>query len=1816
LPVEAQIAPEELEKLRQKWLQEQKQQQAAPSPQKEGGADKPKPQSQKPQAAPQQQGPPAPGGMNPVQKWTEENIAIPVTDFIDNTFKGDQQSPEEIAKMRAAQRAQYQSDQVNLQNKIDTAPGGMFTGELVRGLAGGVEDFAEGAVNLPGQAANFVFGSTFKPVNFGLVRENSTSAGKGLRTLTRYVTSSRQFSRLGFGNAASGAMGFATRAGQGFIEDFVGADGTAEDGTLIGSTPFTQMLQTNDSNDPIVNRALVGLEGALFESVGAPAVEALWKVVGGSKAITKLDEVARAWSKGAKKRQLDQMILNVERNLGIKMDQVAKSGDPIQDLLAETRRMLTDPQVLRDQRKAAAVAEYHRAAREIAAPKLAKQAQARLKKLLADTFAQDNYGSTLDYTKATERDLALRLIQEDPSRMKLNQLIAEAAETVDETDPVLQYLRARADAYEASKMLDDVANTVKYGGDPDERVFDVTRLPDIQDEIGRIDAEKADFSANLAKADEGLAKANELIESEAALGGQLNLQIADLTSKLDSFPTAEEIAKQSSIKLSLSKAQVDRINSLTLPEGVTITPGRRVQGLTADNIDDFRAAVAELGASGDKVASNLSARLDNLEVPPKSNFQSREAIQAQLDDLVARRNDIFGKQVESRQQAMVAKAEADKLRANVEQLTVQKEAITSRMSGKEADFQANYVPVKLDRSNVTSIVKEGGGGQPGFDLYFEDKRFPALLDGRVKEIGRQGNQSAGYGNYIVVESIDPKTGQTVDVLYAHLADGSIKVKEGDMVGVGQQIGTQGGTGSVRSVDGTIASVDFLAPAPKGSKSMTPYGRWSQLVDELSLAIHKGELQPSQVGRKAPSVMPEVVEQAARQADELVPTMTRAQAVTEAGYNVDQVAPVAARTDIVEDLFDDTPVNEVVTGGAKPGKASLTDMDVQTMAVGEEGLLLLQRLTDTISTHPTYTLASTQGKIPEALELAREFLTAGDDAFARLLDDPRFVAFVDGNPLLTTEGNLATIAVVKELQRQTQELSESVLRNSIDGSPQAGQDAARLLDRLTAMLKIRTDIKKTAGGKVAEFDFAGRLSPSMDGGAPQLPSGYLKKMQEDLANQVAKEENLYQQFAQLRTRLVNGDKDAFRELERAAKVMRIMHPTQKNFNDLGVALAGVGKGLDALYVNALLSGPITTARNFWGNFYQTIGHPMQALLGASLPGKQNALVRKQAMAAIGATWETRQEALSLFSRMYKKQWDSMGPDAKEYVIWDEKLATNMAQLQQKIENGEVGWFASMNYGLAITLRKIVDSPIMRPMMAAMGATDNYFKVLAGRQVAAKRAVEYAMDALGDAPMTAKRTEKFGKLVAEFKEKELRKIFSEDGLEVLDDEAIKLGQTFTFQTPIDESDWVTRKLNEISMKPGMKLLGLTFVKTPSNILKSSANLTPVLSTILKNRDLAYKNGDAYYRAMRDGAEAMSWLVGIGGLTGGASGMITGAGPLRGDDRDLWLTNHKPFTITVGKFEFNYQALEPAATILGMFADMGALMVDDSKEHDFLPSVMAIVTSNVINKTYLTQISTVASLVTAQDPREITKVLENMANIVPYSSARRQWGQIIDPAQREVRSRLEEFWPWMLKKQGGLGASKLSPQRVDPVTGEELTKDGVDGPIGSLVGVAQMFAGGLRLSRNRFKPVHRAMDAEGYDMTNKTKELAGELLGNEQMVEYNKLRAGNGALEKELLDYFKSEQYLKIDKPNSEYQRQNGFEASQTDAYGVIDQIVQRHHNRAVATMEAGLNAPTLEWADRVGQMKNIRKQVGDRAGQVRRDVMYGTKDPNQIIQQFQY
>ena len=137
------------------------------------------------------------------------------------------------------------------------------------------------------------------------------------------------------------------------------------------------------------------------------------------------------------------------------------------------------------------------------------------------------------------------------------------------------------------------------------------------------------------------------------------------------------------------------------------------------------------------------------------------------------------------------------------------------------------------KSQVSSIVLESPSGQPGLDIFFENKQFPAVLSGTVKDI----NYEPGYGNYVVIESIDPDTGEKVDVLYGHLASRT-PLKIGQTITAGQLVGKQGGTGNVRSADGTIASIDFLAPAPRGSGSMTPYRNFDKLRRRIAKELGK------------------------------------------------------------------------------------------------------------------------------------------------------------------------------------------------------------------------------------------------------------------------------------------------------------------------------------------------------------------------------------------------------------------------------------------------------------------------------------------------------------------------------------------------------------------------------------------------------------------------------------------------------------------------------------------------------------------------------------------------------------------------------------------------------------------------------------------------------------------------------------------------------------------------------------------------------------------------------------------------------------------
>ena len=116
------------------------------------------------------------------------------------------------------------------------------------------------------------------------------------------------------------------------------------------------------------------------------------------------------------------------------------------------------------------------------------------------------------------------------------------------------------------------------------------------------------------------------------------------------------------------------------------------------------------------------------------------------------------------------------------------------------------IPIKVEPYvDPTSTPRSGPASgvqldpqQPGVDFTPDGGNNRAVFPGEVVEIGHQynpnatggdGRKGAGYGNFVVIRSENPqKPGSLFDGLYAHFPDGEIKVKVGDKVTVGQNLG--------------------------------------------------------------------------------------------------------------------------------------------------------------------------------------------------------------------------------------------------------------------------------------------------------------------------------------------------------------------------------------------------------------------------------------------------------------------------------------------------------------------------------------------------------------------------------------------------------------------------------------------------------------------------------------------------------------------------------------------------------------------------------------------------------------------------------------------------------------------------------------------------------------------------------------------------------------------------------------------------------------------------------------------------------------------
>jgi hypothetical protein len=233
----------------------------------------PKPVAPTPASSEQQYGPGLTIPLEGVAKFIEEKIGIPGADLVDNVLQGNNKTPAEIATERADKRTISAVRNQNLRelnpNDYPEGPARRGAGSLegIKAVLGGAEDLVTGISNLPSQLTEMVTGKPlYQPINTGIITENNTTAGQGLRTLSRYAFSAA-IPIPGLGGASGlGVKAFATRAAEGGVQDFLAASGTTEDSTFIGNIPGLSFLQTNEKYNPIQNRAVVAFEGALMNA--------------------------------------------------------------------------------------------------------------------------------------------------------------------------------------------------------------------------------------------------------------------------------------------------------------------------------------------------------------------------------------------------------------------------------------------------------------------------------------------------------------------------------------------------------------------------------------------------------------------------------------------------------------------------------------------------------------------------------------------------------------------------------------------------------------------------------------------------------------------------------------------------------------------------------------------------------------------------------------------------------------------------------------------------------------------------------------------------------------------------------------------------------------------------------------------------------------------------------------------------------------------------------------------------------------------------------------------------------------------------------------------------------------------------------------------------------------------------------------------------------------------------------------------------------------------------------------------------------------
>lgn len=427
----------------------------------------------------------------------------------------------------------------------------------------------------------------------------------------------------------------------------------------------------------------------------------------------------------------------------------------------------------------------------------------------------------------------------------------------------------------------------------------------------------------------------------------------------------------------------------------------------------------------------------------------------------------------------------------------------------------------------------------------------------------------------------------------------------------------------------------------------------------------------------------------------------------------------------------------------------------------------------------------------------------------------------------------------------------------------------------------------------------------------------------------------------------------------------------------------------VYINALLSGPLTQVINLSSTFIETFLRPLELLTGGALT-----IYTKNGRRSVKLAF-SRYRGLM---RGIDDTLVSVGRAFKEEDLYADKMG-------RIIENKAPKAFSSQNFNIknktGAAIFDFVGGAFRLPSRLLV-TTDELFKQINYRAKLHEMAVNGALN-------KNLKGANFDSYVRKFEKKGFDKLGR-----FVNDEARMYSREATFTQELSGGAWLDlgsrfQALSKGSYNP-FRLM-LPFVRTPTNLFRHQMQRMPITGLLQKrNFDMLRKGG--VQRSEVIGRQVLGSMVMYKAYDLAINEQITGRGPKNPALREAWLLTHKPYSKKVIKDDGTvewvaYNRMDPRFMFVGIIADLVQFFDEANPERDrnIMAGVMVSLISNMTSKTYLSGVTDLMTAIGTESPTRWNRFLQNSAlSFIPYSSFMRQTNN--DAAMREVRTLADSY------------------------------------------------------------------------------------------------------------------------------------------------------------------------------------------------------------------